>query len=324
MTPKKTFLLLCILTIAVLFSMPTYLHSQDNPDVALNALTEQISRFMGEQKKTRIAIIPFTDIQKQTITVLGSYLSEELTTNLFMTGRFKIVERSLLKQILDELKLSQTGIVDTNSAKQLGKMAGVDALVAGTIADIGSYIAINCRLIETESGEIFAAAKAKITKDENIRLLMDEVVDKGEYKDRNQRGSQKIKDGIYDVQAGLIKIDRWLEFIIAKVEIQRDNIIIQYCVRTTYPNLGTSARTFKIKEAFILNTDNKIEKFDLKQIEGLELEVDEESKYYYKILPNDSKIWGSFYFPRFDLSSPKFLLYINGIEREVKLVPSNK
>jgi curli biogenesis system outer membrane secretion channel CsgG len=158
--------------IFVFSSIPAVSQGQEDLDTAINNLTETISQLMAEKEKTKIAIIPFPNLSNE-ITKLGSYLAEELTTNLFISGKFKIVERSLLKQVLDELKLSQMGVVDPGSAKELGKMAGVDAIVAGTIADLGSYVAVNCRLIETETGEVFAAAKAKINKVENISKMME-------------------------------------------------------------------------------------------------------------------------------------------------------
>ncbi len=182
------------LLISSLVITPFLLSAQENLDTAVNALTDQINKYMVEQKKTKIAVIPFTDLQKQRIMVLGSYIAEELTTNLFLTGKFKIVERSLLKQVLDELKFGQTGVVDSTSAKQLGKMTGVDALVAGTITDLGSYIAVNCRLIETESGEVFAAAKAKITKDDNITRLLEQETNTLETKKEGDKVAIKAAD----------------------------------------------------------------------------------------------------------------------------------
>jgi hypothetical protein len=60
----------------------------------------------------------------------------------------------------------------------LGKITGVDAVVTGTIQDLIDRVAVNCRLIETETGNIFAAASEKITKDESIsKLLSEEIVE---------------------------------------------------------------------------------------------------------------------------------------------------
>ena len=186
--------LVCLFLISFIF--PCFSYSQDDIDVALDNLTVQINRYMVEQKKTKIAIIPFFDLQKQETTVLGSYLAEELTTNLFMTGKFKIIERSLLKQVLDELKLSQTGVVDPNSAKELGRMAGVDAIITGTTVDLGVYIAINCRLIETESGEIFAAAKAKIKKDANVAKIMGDTIGIEKAKEKPEEKIEEEKEKV--------------------------------------------------------------------------------------------------------------------------------
>ncbi len=157
-----------------LFLFPYFVLARQNLDEGIKALTEQINKYMVEKNKTIIAIIPFSDIQKQRVNAFGSFIAEELTTNLFMTGKFKIVERTLLRQLLDELKLGQTGVIETKSAKELGKIAGVEAIIAGTITDLGSAIAINCRLIETESGEVFAAAKARIKKDRDIEKMLNE------------------------------------------------------------------------------------------------------------------------------------------------------
>lgn len=173
MFKSKKYIISQLIIIIPIIILPCFSIPQENLDVALDNLIKQINQFMEEKDKIKIAIIPFRDIQKQATTALGTYLAEELTTNLFLTGKFKIVERNLLEQLIDELKLSKTGIIDPNSAKELGKMAGVDAIVSGTVTDLGSYIAVNCRLIETETGEVFAAAKAKIKIDENLANIIE-------------------------------------------------------------------------------------------------------------------------------------------------------
>ena len=91
---------------------------------------------------------------------------------IIQDSKFEIIERNLLKPVLDELKLSQTGVIEPNSAKELGKMTGVDAIVTGTIANLRLYVAVNCRLIQTETGEVFAAAKVKIKKDADVANLL--------------------------------------------------------------------------------------------------------------------------------------------------------
>lgn len=63
----------------------------------------------------------------------GSALSNKLVTKLFEGRRFEILERSHLARILDELALSQSGVVDETTAAKVGKAAGVDALIFGEV-----------------------------------------------------------------------------------------------------------------------------------------------------------------------------------------------
>jgi hypothetical protein len=54
----------------------------------------------------------------------------------------------------------------------VGKVAGVDAIVTGSITDLQSYVALNCRLIDAQTGRIFGAAQTKIVKDDDVRKIM--------------------------------------------------------------------------------------------------------------------------------------------------------
>jgi TolB-like protein len=134
-------------------------------------LATQIATNAAKEQKNRIAVLPFRELDGRA-SVLGTFIAEELVTNLFMLGGMEIVERAMLDRVLGELKLAQTGVIDPETAKQVGKIAGVDAIVTGSITDLQSYVALNCRLIDAQTGRIFAAAQAKIVKDDDLRKIM--------------------------------------------------------------------------------------------------------------------------------------------------------
>lgn len=50
------------------------------------------------------------------------------------TDIFAVVERSRIEQIIEELKLGQTGLIDESQATQVGRLLGVDAVVNGTVS----------------------------------------------------------------------------------------------------------------------------------------------------------------------------------------------
>jgi TolB-like protein len=118
-----------------------------------------------------VAVVEFTDLQGST-TDFGRFLAEELVTRLMETEKFRVIERQLLNKIIGEQKLSLTGVIDPASAKQLGKILGVDAIVSGTITNLSQSLKVNARLISTETGEIFAVASAEIFKDESVTGLL--------------------------------------------------------------------------------------------------------------------------------------------------------
>lgn len=135
-------------------------------------LATQIASKVQEQQKQKIAVLPFRELDGQA-TVLGTYLAEDLVTHLFNLGSFDIVERTMLDRLLGEVKLGQSGLIDPETAREVGKIAGVDAVVTGTITDLQSYVAVNCRLIDAERGHVFAAAQVRIAKDDDVRKILD-------------------------------------------------------------------------------------------------------------------------------------------------------
>ncbi len=162
--------------LSILFlSLYVQIFSQNTLDQGLSNLGEQISNKFEKRNKTIIAVIEFPDL-KGNITDLGRFISEELITRLYLTEKFKVIERQLLNKIISEQKLNLSVIIDPKSAKKLGKLLGVEALVSGTITELSNSLKINARLISTETGEVFSVAATEIKKDDTINNLLTERI----------------------------------------------------------------------------------------------------------------------------------------------------
>jgi len=135
-------------------------------------LASQIAASATKEQKRKIAIVPFRELDGRT-TVLGTFIAEELATDLFSAGNFEIIERTMLERVFAELKLNASGVIDPQTAKQLGKVAGVDAIVTGTITDLQSYIAVNSRMIDSQTGSVFAVAQARVVRDDDVKKIME-------------------------------------------------------------------------------------------------------------------------------------------------------
>jgi len=188
---------------------------QNIPDNSLDSqlanLTNQIVESLSQESKSKIAVIEFSDLNGN-ITEFGMYLSEELITRLFLTRKFDVIERQLLNQVISEQKLGMTGLIDDESAIAIGKLLGVDAIVSGTITDLGKSLKVNARLIATETGSVFAVAATEIFKDEKVKTLINRM------KERKSTVIKKKEKIIEDVKEKVIEKpeDKFIEGLTAE------------------------------------------------------------------------------------------------------------
>lgn len=67
-----------------------------------------------------------------------------------------LVGRKSLKAILDERALNMTGLVDTSTAQEVGRILSAQYVVTGSINQIGDWIRIDAKVINVASGKIFS------------------------------------------------------------------------------------------------------------------------------------------------------------------------
>lgn len=75
----------------------------------------------------RVAVLPFSGKEEDT----GLSLAESFTTYLMDAG-FDVMERAQLEKVLSEQKVSLSGAVSDSDMAQVGKLAGVKAVVTGS------------------------------------------------------------------------------------------------------------------------------------------------------------------------------------------------
>ena len=109
-----------------------------------------------------VAVADFTDLQGN-VNELGRYLAEELSVALVNDAKsFSVIDRTHLKSLLREHKLASTGLIDPQTARQLGKIAGVDTLVTGTLTAFGDSVKLTVKALDTETARILGAATSEI------------------------------------------------------------------------------------------------------------------------------------------------------------------
>ena len=69
-------------------------------------------------------------------------------------GRYTLVERQQMGEILEEQGLQQSGCVSSECAVEVGAALGAKFIVTGSISKVGTIFSVNARLLDVESSQI--------------------------------------------------------------------------------------------------------------------------------------------------------------------------
>lgn len=143
----------------------------------IKALSATMVEKVAKSGKKNVAVVDFMDLQGNT-TELGRFLAEEISAELVDNAKgFEIVDRANLRSILTEHKFSMSGLVDPKTVKALGKIAGVDAIVTGTVTPFGDSVRVSAKIIATDTAKVIASAKTDIAKTKAIEELLSKGID---------------------------------------------------------------------------------------------------------------------------------------------------
>lgn len=136
-----------------------------------------------DKARDNVAVLPYAQraaVSKELSLEDAGMVSEFVIEALLDSGRFNLIERSELLAITEEHKLNMSGLVDQSTAVEVGRLAGVKYLIAGSVTGLSakksgmSYensqagsvggkkntvIAnVTLRMIDVETGQIVCAA----------------------------------------------------------------------------------------------------------------------------------------------------------------------
>ncbi|MCB1206282.1 MAG: hypothetical protein KDN18_18615 [Verrucomicrobiae bacterium] len=150
----------------------TALRSEELSESLESVSTGLLSSLKASDAKT-VAVLSYSNLDGQT-SLLGKFLAEELTVALTTKSTeagISVVDRHNLERILAELKLSSSGLADPENAKKVGQLANLDAMIVGTLVDLGNSYRWTSKLIETQSAKIIGAAAVSLEATAELRTL---------------------------------------------------------------------------------------------------------------------------------------------------------
>ncbi len=137
-------------------------------DSGLEKIAEGISKKIGLKDKKKVAVWGFFTENGET-TALGNYITEDFSVYLTNFGdNFQVIDRNHLDVLLKEHQLNSEGYIDGATAKKLGKITAVDAVITGTYTVLNSVVKVRAKVLDTETALQFAASMGNLPLNENI------------------------------------------------------------------------------------------------------------------------------------------------------------
>lgn len=149
-------------------------------DGQLSTLSTQLAKQLTRRRIRRVAVKEFTRIDGKS-KQLEKYLEMEVSDKLFKTGYFTVVKSEVLNEtgedsLLDlaESAVTKNSDVSSENARKAGRALNIDAIVMGHTVVLDNAVKLSVQLIATSTGSVFGSASTLISKDRNIRTLLDE------------------------------------------------------------------------------------------------------------------------------------------------------
>jgi len=153
--------------------------------------------------RMKIAVLPFQTKGNFQSLDIGNIMLDKMITSFVNQARFKVMERAELEKILKEQQLEMSGIIDVSTAARVGKGAGLDAILIGSVTNSGGNISVDARLIDTETADIITSKDAYTYKTDaqSVKTLAENIAK------QISNDIPLLKGFVVDVEDSLVYID---------------------------------------------------------------------------------------------------------------------
>lgn len=134
------------------------------------AVPEQKEAFK-DKAPFKVAILPVTIHSPENLDYMRSGLLDMLSSRVELEGRISVVEKSQVKKALNQL----SGEIDTENAKKIGEILGVDYVVFGSLTKLGDSASLDLKLLKMKEEKAPSPVYIQAKKMEEIVASVDEL-----------------------------------------------------------------------------------------------------------------------------------------------------
>jgi len=125
----------------------------------------------AQNEKIRVAV--FDPTSSGTGIDEGTKLAvREIISSVFVnTGKYTIVERSLIDKVMQEQKFSNSGAVDDSQISEIGKVLGANKIVLSVVTLAGGRNMLSLKLVDVQTADVERQRTQIITTDELLSTI---------------------------------------------------------------------------------------------------------------------------------------------------------
>ena len=138
---------------------------------AVRAIAEEKKLATVKPDPNTVAVCYYQDLSPdKSLRAFQKGLAAMVISDLTKIKSIRVVERIRLQALLEEMKLGQTGLVNSKTAPRLGKLLGAQNIVFGSLT-LGS-IKATTSLASSDKGDVIGSASVSVDKDKFFELPM--------------------------------------------------------------------------------------------------------------------------------------------------------
>jgi TolB-like protein len=133
-------------------------------------LAAPVSAQQAADTRPGVAVMPFfpgasLGLDAEAMGALSIGIQQILITELTTNSALRVVDRSIVRELLAEQDLGASGRVDTETAARIGRVVGAKYVIVGGFNDIQGVFRLDGRVVDAETSEVLKAEQVTDRRD---------------------------------------------------------------------------------------------------------------------------------------------------------------
>ena len=136
-----------------------------------------VTSVQAQDTRAGIGVLPFHNggsygADAEVFDALEVGMQQMIMTELAQNPAARVVDRTVLRELLDEQDLGASGRVDPETAARIGQIVGAKYMVLGGFVDLFGDMRVDIRIVSVETSEVINVAKANDKREDLYGLVV--------------------------------------------------------------------------------------------------------------------------------------------------------